>query len=896
MNAIPHSAAEIDTPTLCSSVRVRLVSPIIARLAPAITILVALLPCLAMMPFLHTGSNTVQARDHNTVALLPHSSAFTTTTPTSNSRATPTVTPSITPTLSITPTRVSQTPNGTAISPFHYLLPIIHNGPQRYFMPFMRRFGPPPTATPVITPTPLVLQPPTRIPPAGTTPLPTLTPTPTATPSAETTPTLTLTPVTPTGSTTLPPPTSVPEPTLGPTSPCKADELEGLSQATLVDKVKANRGCAEPLVDLLIEAPDSYLDAFYALVPTAEATEDLWFAVDTAMRADNFRFGPSVVDNLWQNLPDAIEQCTARRRCDDWKTYILVPLLAGEMYRCPANLDEIDETALLESTPYGNYFCTEDTATALAQIASQETITTLLTIASESDQGWSRRNGLRVLGRFAELGAENDAGKLVLETARDDVEAMVLERLLNERDFSSLEDLVWITDSHLFPFFDAQPLLERLVIDTTLSELITFRAMAGVTRLLTQKDGLSQRDLDFVLARLNAEEMPFIRAQAARTLIVLQSGQVSGQSQEAQIVAFLEQRLTFEEEFMVLVALQEALDLYKGTNELQALKDEYEADHLAASLTEDPITILSGLAQDELPNFLMRMQNTEAAFYDVLGEPFDTPVEDDPTEAMTLLLFDTRERYREYMDAFVGFGSQFGGLYIEKDATLYTFQRTADESNFTIEHLVQHEFTHYLTGRYVFPNLWTDPGFHEQPKGWLDEGTAEYFGLTVFDEDGAHSQPLADARLDTICRTGSSHTGLSELINRRAGYDQPGVFDYDYAWAFMHYLLENRVPIALRVFDEYRADAYVVEEFASIAGVPSIDSLEEAWHSVMDGWCEERGQLQAAGISTLGAHHDTHESQIMNHRGSIYTLPLPPASATGSFGDDHDVVRLITTE
>lgn len=807
-------------------------------------------------------------------------------------------TPSATAVLTATPAA-----NGSSASSFRTsLLPIVRNGHQRFFMPFIRRpentSTPTPTLTPRPTPTltPIILvAAPTKKSSAGN--VATATATRTATPNPTLTQTTTSTP-TPTATSTSPAPTAtvvfstpVTEPPLGPKSPCETGELAGLSQAAVVAKVKENRGCAEPLIALLIDDPDTYFDAFYELVPSVEATEDLWFAVNAQLYTQNFRFGPAHVENLWENLPPAIAACTERRRCADWTTYTLVSLFTGEMYQCPT-LSGLNETALLENLQYSDYACTEDTITALTPQADQEMVTALLTIATESDQGWSRRNGLRTLGRFAGLGVDNPTGALILEESAETIKSTLLARLQVERAPFALEDLLWVIDSYFFPFIETQLELERLVIDPTLNESVSFRAMAAVVRLLSTKAALPQRDLNFVLSQINST-MPYVRTQAARALIILEPKIVSMRSQNAQVIAFLQQRLSVEENFMVQVALQEALDLYSGSNQLDTIRSEYEAEHLAATINEAQITIRSGLAQAELPQYLTLMQHTESTFYETLGPPFDTPVEDDPTESMTLLLFGTQQAYQDYMDAFVGFGSQAGGLYIEKEATLYTYQRTAAESSFTIEHLVQHEFTHYLNGRYVFPNLWTDPGFHDQPKGWIDEGTSEYFGLTVFADDGSATQPLASARLDTICRAGGSHTGLPELISRRAGYDQPGIFDYDYAWAFMYYLFQQRPQIALKIFDEYRAETYHVDEFSAIAGL-SIDSLESAWHSVMDGWCSSRNQIQAAGLMISGAEHHTHESHILSHRGSVYTIPLPPSSR--AVEDHQEVIRLITSE
>ena len=746
------------------------------------------------------------------------------------------------------------------------------------------------TATPTMEPTlaPTVAETVTATGTAGTISLPN-TPTPTVmlTPTATLTPTVTLAP------------TVTPTATELPSTLCSITDLIGLSSSALISSVQADADCADPFVELLIDDPATYFDAFYALVPSTDATEALWWSVYNAMSRGEFLFSAEDVENLWANLPAAASACVDHARCQYWTSYMVEPLLRGEMYRCP-ELATLSAEALLESIPYGNYYCTADSVNALVPIIDEASIEGLLVIAADREQGWSRRNGLRVLGRIAERGAADPAGELVLDTLADDVKAMLLTQLPIERNAYPLEDLMWIVDSHFYPFFEAQPALETIAKDVTFADTVTFRSMAAITRLLVMKDGLLQDDLDFVTEQLSSAHL-YVRTQAARSLTVLEPNNVGapdtvqGDAERLQIMTALADQLAIEDDFMVRIAMQEALDLYAGTDEVSQMQAEYEAENLAATLEDAPITIRSGLAQEELPAFLARMQATELTFFDVLGESFRTPVPGDPTEAMTLLLFETRTAYQQYMDAFVGFGSHAGGLYIERDATLYTYQRTAAESSFTIEHLVQHEFTHYLNGRYVFPDLWTDPGFHDQPKGWIDEGAAEYFGLTIFEDDGSYTQPLAEARLSTICAN-DMHSGIQELINRRLGYDQAGIFDYDYAWAFLYYLFQQRPAIALRVFDEYRAETYDVTAFAAVAGVPSIESLEVAWHSTIDGWCDSRNQLRAAGGTIAGAWHDTHESQIMSHIGTIYTVPLPPLQSTGTLGDGDEVIRLITSE
>nr|WP_257143894.1 collagenase [Bacillus pseudomycoides] len=43
---------------------------------------------------------------------------------------------------------------------------------------------------------------------------------------------------------------------------------------------------------------------------------------------------------------------------------------------------------------------------------------------------------------------------------------------------------------------------------------------------------------------------------------------------------------------------------------------------------------------------------------------------------------------------------------IEGIGTLFTYERTPQQSIFSLEELFRHEFTHYLQGRYEVPRLW----------------------------------------------------------------------------------------------------------------------------------------------------------------------------------------------
>jgi hypothetical protein len=205
---------------------------------------------------------------------------------------------------------------------------------------------------------------------------------------------------------------------------------------------------------------------------------------------------------------------------------------------------------------------------------------------------------------------------------------------------------------------------------------------------------------------------------------------------------------------------------------------------------------------------------------------------------MTLYLFANPAIYQEYMGAFIGYGASAGGLYLEDRATLYTYERSPQQSSYTVEELIKHEFGHYLNGRYVFPGLWGAAGYHTQPKAWADEGFAEVLGGLSFD-GGTYAINGRPVHVSTICASMPFRT-INSLTTQRTGFDQPGVFDYSNGWALNYFLWVKRKPQAQNLFTSLRADTYTQPNFASIAGVP-LTTLESDWHAEMTSWCTTGG-------------------------------------------------------
>jgi hypothetical protein len=670
------------------------------------------------------------------------------------------------------------------------------------------------------------------------------------------------------------------------------DGLADVGTEIQVAIIERDLACIPAFVAALEADPWTFLEAFYLLIGSDAATDELFSIVYDELRFDRFRFTPDVVDDLFANLPAAVASCHDQYRCEDWADWILSRLYVGGMFLCPETAG-LGADELILSVPYGGYWCTEALAEALAPLATSDTITDLLDLLVTHTNGWSRRNAARVLGRFAGRSSSDNAGALVLVTRAQDVTNTLLGVLQSDTEEDVLHDVIWVLDSFFYPLWSMLADLQRLSLDSRFSSELRFRAAAAVARLLSAHTGvLPQTDVDYILAALQTDDS-WVRAEAAYICETLNSHHLSP-SIEAQLIAGLQAARAVENELHAQVYIARALDHFNGNTALfDQLLVDYETSHLANTASGSGILVRSGLPSADLPPFVSLMEDERAAFFDIMGSPFDTLVPGDPNASMTLFLFATMDEYQEYMAAFVGYGSQAGGLYIEAEGGLYTYERTPQQSTLTVEELVQHEFGHYLQARHVFPGLWGDPGYFDEPKAWADEGMAEYLAGLSLDGSGGYTPTLRQVHLSTICS--ASYRSLDSLLAQRAGYDEAGTFDYANGWAFVYYMISNRMTSVLSLYGAYRDNTYSLSSFATIAGVTSLSVLEADWHGAIAGWCSAPSGAAFVLSSQVGdsARQPTRDAHDAVTRMGARPHLGPPEQQQPDPGlkDPHKVIR-----
>ena len=182
----------------------------------------------------------------------------------------------------------------------------------------------------------------------------------------------------------------------------------------------------------------------------------------------------------------------------------------------------------------------------------------------------------------------------------------------------------------------------------------------------------------------------------------------------------------------------------------------------------------------------------DAVFHRVVRDP--GPVAGDGNTSLEVVVFDTGDDYRTYAGVLFDISTNNGGMYLEGDPAMNQARFIAHEADwlpsFAIWNL-NHEYTHYLDGRY---DLHGD--FEENmttPTVWWIEGFAEHLSYSYRGE--VYADALAEAKKKTY--------GLSAIFDTT--YDHDATRVYNWGYLAVRYLLERHPEDVAAVLADYRA-------------------------------------------------------------------------------------------
>jgi len=215
------------------------------------------------------------------------------------------------------------------------------------------------------------------------------------------------------------------------------------------------------------------------------------------------------------------------------------------------------------------------------------------------------------------------------------------------------------------------------------------------------------------------------------------------------------------------------------------------------------IKVRTGLDRAVADQLYYASKQVKAQFHRVLGT--QAPLSGDTNTALTTVLYASRADYENYHPLLTGMSTDNGGIYIERGATFYTYQRRVpQDSRLTLEELFRHEYGHYLNGRWAVPGSFGEgPWYQGDRTTAMDEGTAEFFaGSTRADGVAVRKSLVQGVIRDTA--NGGPRMSVDQLLH--ATYDGDGFRFYDYAGTFFAYLWNERPALLREMYRHLRAD------------------------------------------------------------------------------------------
>jgi TPR repeat protein len=220
-----------------------------------------------------------------------------------------------------------------------------------------------------------------------------------------------------------------------------------------------------------------------------------------------------------------------------------------------------------------------------------------------------------------------------------------------------------------------------------------------------------------------------------------------------------------------------------------AFPHEYEFDSGA-------MRFHTSLSRKEVEQLYYQLKETQATFFKVTGAT--EPVAGDTNDVAIFRIYGTKQEYTMYQPFLYDLSSNNGGIYIERDSTLYTYDREPWESTFTLEELARHEYVHYLNSRYLIPGFFGDTEMYSSERlTWFDEGMANFIAGGTQDS-GIH--PLHTMLNMVEART--VHYTPDQAVHVK--YGDP--YMYPYAALLLNYMYDNKSPLIQELVDALRAD------------------------------------------------------------------------------------------
>ena len=209
------------------------------------------------------------------------------------------------------------------------------------------------------------------------------------------------------------------------------------------------------------------------------------------------------------------------------------------------------------------------------------------------------------------------------------------------------------------------------------------------------------------------------------------------------------------------------------------------------------ISVDTSLNEGVVRLFYQAIKDIRTQFFNLTQQ--DIPVEGDTNDVLKIKLYGSVQEYDDFQEFLFDTGTDNGGIYVDSPedfegnpdyGTFYTYQRTPNDSIFTLEELFRHEYVHTLVARYLVKGNFGDAPIRRTNRyTWFSEGIAEFLSWSTRGE----GIKIKRTNIEDIANDVEWMT-IREIVE--SNYDN-GFGFYDYSALFIHYL-HNEQPELLQ--------------------------------------------------------------------------------------------------
>ncbi|MGR3779443.1 collagenase, partial [Bacillus paramycoides] len=234
---------------------------------------------------------------------------------------------------------------------------------------------------------------------------------------------------------------------------------------------------------------------------------------------------------------------------------------------------------------------------------------------------------------------------------------------------------------------------------------------------------------------------------------------------------------------------------------LDQLREEGKKKLLPKTYTFDDGAIVfktgDKVTEEKIQRMYWAAKEVKAQYHRVIGN--DKALEQgNPDDVLTVVIYNTPSEYK-FNQQLYGYGTDNGGMYIEQIGTFFTYERTPQQSIYSLEELFRHEFTHYLQGRYEVPGLFGEGDIQQNERlTWYQEGNAELFAGSTRTNNVVPRKSMISVLSN---EPADRFTAEKTLFSKYGSWDF-----YHYSYVLQSYMYTNKFDEFDKIQDLIRAN------------------------------------------------------------------------------------------